>query len=335
MNDSDPIVIKQLDMELFGGCNFTCDMCPQSTGREKSFLRNLPIDLFKKSLDDAIQYGLEAVSLHGSGEPTLNKNMPEMVKIVKDRGLRCISFSNGYRLDEGLSRELIAAGLDLMRVSCVGYDRPSFKKWMGVDGFEQVRENVKTFVRLIDEMDGDTEMFLYHLITDIEQKDHEIEQYRRQWIDYTGAPGEIWLMHNWTGQYDSPYQREDITSQPVKRSCGRPFSPILQVRAGGLKKHKAAVVACCVVLGRDSEAVLGHLDDQSIKEIYNGDAFKELRAAHREGRFDDIPYCKDCDMLYDVPESLVWTNIPGRQYGKSSVAQDLDHREFAPEAAAE
>ena len=29
--------IRQLDMELAGGCNYSCEMCPQSSGREKEF----------------------------------------------------------------------------------------------------------------------------------------------------------------------------------------------------------------------------------------------------------------------------------------------------------
>ena len=35
----DPIRIKQLDLELNGGCNFKCEMCPQAEGREKDFLK--------------------------------------------------------------------------------------------------------------------------------------------------------------------------------------------------------------------------------------------------------------------------------------------------------
>ena len=73
------IEIKQLDMELNGGCNYKCPMCPQATGREKDFLRKLPFDVFKNVVDDAMQYGLDTVSLHGSGEPTLNRDMPAFV----------------------------------------------------------------------------------------------------------------------------------------------------------------------------------------------------------------------------------------------------------------
>ena len=40
-------LIRQLDMELFGGCNYKCVMCPQGIeqGREKEFKKspsNLP-----------------------------------------------------------------------------------------------------------------------------------------------------------------------------------------------------------------------------------------------------------------------------------------------------
>ena len=36
-------LIRQLDMELFGGCNYTCQMCPQGfeEGREKEFKKSL------------------------------------------------------------------------------------------------------------------------------------------------------------------------------------------------------------------------------------------------------------------------------------------------------
>jgi len=91
----------------------------------------------------------------------------------------------------------------------------------------------------------------------------------------------------------------------------------------------SAVVACCMVLGKDSSAVLGHLDSETIKEVVAGPAFTELRDAHKEGRFGDISYCKDCDQLYNLPNSLVWSNIPGRDYGQSKIVDGLDHRRFA------
>ena len=323
------IRITQLDLELNGGCNFKCEMCPQAEGREKDFVKKMPQDVMEKILDDAMNYGVKSVSLHGSGEPTLNPNMPDAVRAVKQRGLKCLSFTNGYRLNDKMSRRLIEAEIDVLRVSAIGYDRDSYHRWMSVDAFDMVRENVKGFGELNQEMGGSSEIHLYHLITDMDRKEEEAVGYRANWVDYTGAFAEIWLMHNWSGGYDSPYARSELASTVQPRSCGRPFTELLQVRAGGNAGHTGAVVACCMVLGKDSTAVLGHLDDQSIEEVVAGQAYEELRAAHREGRFNDIPYCKDCDQLFDLPESLVWSNIPGRVYGQSKIACDLDHRTFA------
>jgi organic radical activating enzyme len=322
----DDIRIRQIALEINGGCNFKCPMCPQSSGREKEFLRKLPFEVFTKIVDDGVQYGLEAVSLQGSGEPTLNRDMWRYVAYVKKKGLRCISLTNGYRLDAEMSESLIRAGIDNLRVSAVGYDRETYKKWMSRDAFERVRRQVKDFINLNDRLGGHSELSLYHLVLDPKRQDHEVAQYRRNWIDFAGARAEIWMMHNWAGTFGNiPYHRRNSE----RRSCGRPNAPYLYVRAGGLNGQHGAVVACCFTLGRDSEAVLGHLDRQTISEVVTGKPYDALRRRHDAERFDGIPYCKDCDQLYDCPESLIWTNIPGKEYGQSKALQDLDFRQYA------
>ncbi|HIJ84929.1 MAG TPA: SPASM domain-containing protein, partial [Magnetococcales bacterium] len=250
---------------------------------------------------------------------------------IKERGIQCVSFTNGLKLNETLAHRLIDAQIDILRVSAVGYDRASYHRWMSKDEYDLVRDNVRKFVQLNQQLGGRTEVHLYHLLTDVEQKEQETLWYRQNWAEFTGALAEIWMMHNWSGGMDGPYDRQKLAGSPQRRSCGRPFSPLLQVRAGGLDSHHGAVVACCMVLGKDSQGVLGHLDTQSIRDVVSGEPYDRLRSAHREKRFDDIPYCRDCDQLYDFSESLVWTNIPGRVYGESKVAKGVDHRNFGKE----
>jgi len=265
------------------------------------------------------------VSLHGSGEATLHREMPRFVEFVKRRGLTCIALTNADRLTDELGHDLLRAGLDVLRVSVVGPERESYYRWMGTDASHRVRENVRAFLRLRDEMSGHTEVTLYHLITNSDRITHEVEMYRRNWIDELGCAGEIWMLHNWGGSYqDLPYHRR----REKRRSCGRPHAPQLTVRAGGESGHHGAVVPCCFVLGQDSRAVLGHLDHQSIADVVAGPKYEELRRKHEVGDFDSIEYCRHCDQLYDAPESLVWSNIPGKEYGQSKYLQDLDFREW-------
>ncbi len=320
--------IRQLDIELHGGCNYECSMCPQSNnGREKNFKKLLPKELFFSIVDQCMELGLESISLHGSGEPTLCKYLPEAVKYCKDKGLKVVTFTNGSLLTEKLSKQLIDAGLDILRMSVIGYDNETYEKWMSKPNFELIRENAKRFTELAKETK--TELHSYHLILNEEDKEMEVKYYKENYVDYVGAKSEVWMIHNWAGTYDeTPYSRVHLISHLEKqmtnqRTCGRMFQPMLQVRAGGLDDHYGAVVSCCMTLGRDSEAVLGHLDTNTVKEIWNGSEYRHLRKMHIEGKWDEISYCKNCDQLYDFPESLVWTNIEGRKYKQSKTLDDL------------
>ena len=62
--------------------------------------------------------------------------------------------------------------------------------------------------------------------------------------------------------------------------------------------------------------MLGHFDSQTFEEIYFGKEYNDLRLKHEQGRFDEIPYCKDCDFLYDDSEVLIWSNDPTAKVGQ-------------------
>ena len=55
--------------------------------------------------------------LHGVGEPMLVKNLPRMVRYLKDRGTYVLFNTNGTVLNEKNGRALIEAELDELRVS--------------------------------------------------------------------------------------------------------------------------------------------------------------------------------------------------------------------------
>ena len=43
--------VERAVIEVNGGCNYTCQMCPQTDpGRHKGFLKKMPLDLFKRLL---------------------------------------------------------------------------------------------------------------------------------------------------------------------------------------------------------------------------------------------------------------------------------------------
>lgn len=315
-------LITNAGVEINGGCNYACTMCPQAEGREKEFLQKLPLSLFESICEQLQETGCKDINLQGSGEPLLNRNIDEYIKIATKYKIDCSIVTNGFLLTEEMADKLIDAELKHIRVSVIGYDRETYKKWMSKDAFKQVYRNCRAFIKKSER--SETFISSYHLILDDNKKQQEIDAYKMNWITPLNIQAEIWQMHNWGGLYNSPFKRE----APQKRSCGRPFAPYINIRAGGLEGKKGAVVPCCFVLGQDSKAVLGHLETESLLEIWKGTKFTELRKLHKEGRFDEIDYCKDCDQLYENPESLVWTNIEGKKYGQHKSNQDLNFLSF-------
>ena len=314
--------IDRAVIEIQGGCNYTCQMCPQThpdgtTGaRGKDWMRKMPLPEFERYVAECAEAGLNVVNLDGSGEATISLDLPEYISVVKKYGAQAVIFSNGYRMNGNFMQECVDAGLDFFRFSIIGYDYDTYKKWMNSENFYRVISNLHEMKRYVVRSKSDCVVATYHLILDNDNIDYEVEQYRKI-VKSANVSTEIWKMHNWSGVYDPDYQREG-----KKKTCGRPFSPDIVIRAGGIGGATGAVHPCCQVLGRDDEAVLGHGSINTLNEIWYGDKYNKLRKQHEMGDYPD--FCKDCDFLVDDPEVLVYTNHGRENYKMYGTKFNLD-----------
>jgi hypothetical protein len=177
---------------------------------------------------------------------------------------------------------------------------------MDVDNFDLVLSNLKEMQDYIKLEKKKCSVSTYHLITDNAKLDYEVSEYKKNVINKVNSLAYIWKMHNWSGNYNN----ENPRKKTDRRSCGRPFAPEITIRAGGEEGRTGALVPCCQTLGPPTEekSILGHMDKQTLEEIYNDTPYKKLIHAHKTKNFDEIDYCKNCDFLYDDPEVMVWTN---------------------------
>jgi len=298
--------LQRAVVEVFGGCNYSCEMCPQATGRGKDWTRKMPFELFEDVLDQVSEYGNPIINLEGSGEPTMAKDLPKYVEACTRRGLKSFMYCNGTNMRGQFMRDTIDAGLNFVRFSCIGYTPELYKKWMSQDRFDYVRNNAIETANYIKLSDSNCEISSYHLIIDNENIEYEVDQYRKNWIDPVECVGYIWKMHNWSGNWTPKYGR----AAPAKKTCGRPFAPEITVRSGGLNGLQGAVTPCCQTMGPPNEAdsVLGHFQNQTFEEIWYGEEYNKLRKAHEIGEWPS--YCENCDFLLEDPEVLIWSNDP-------------------------
>ena len=91
--------------------------------------------------------------MHGVGEPMLVKNLPKMVRYLKERGTYVLFNTNGTVLNEKNGRALIEAGLDELRVSLDAATAKSYLAVRGKDYFARILRNVRAF-RELQEREG-------------------------------------------------------------------------------------------------------------------------------------------------------------------------------------
>jgi|TARA_B110000093_G_scaffold153392_1_gene169099 MoaA/NifB/PqqE/SkfB family radical SAM enzyme len=301
------IKIDRAVIEVNGACNFDCTMCPQDKrvgGRHKGFLAKMNLMEFEDNLRDCKQHGMRVVNLDGSGEATLNRNLSMYIALVKKYDCQAVIFSNGFKMHGQFMKDCVDAGLDFFRFSFVGSNPEKYQEWMNNtrgSSYHIIKKNIEEMMAYVKETGSTCVVETYHLITDNANIDAELDEYKAL-VEELGCKTEIWKMHNWSGAYDIGDNKREGTT----KTCGRPFSPDVVIRAGGIDGGRGAVHPCCQVLGRDEEAVMGHTSHNTIEEIIRGPEYSALRESHRTGEYTD--YCGDCDFLLDDPETLVYTN---------------------------
>src|SRR5437763_15281436 len=93
-------------------------------------------DLFTSIVDEV--HDLARAVMHGVGEPMLVKNLPKMVRYLKDRGVYVLFNTNGTVLNDRNGRALVNAGLDELRVSLDASNARSYVKVRGKDYFNRI-----------------------------------------------------------------------------------------------------------------------------------------------------------------------------------------------------
>jgi MoaA/NifB/PqqE/SkfB family radical SAM enzyme len=134
-----------LYLETTNRCNLLCTTCPR-TYEELEPPADMKWELFT-SIVDQVPNLVRAV-LHGVGEPMLVRNLPRMVRYLKDRDVYVLFNTNGTVLNERNGRALIAAELDELRVSLDAANAESFKQVRGKNYFNRILRNVRAFRQL-------------------------------------------------------------------------------------------------------------------------------------------------------------------------------------------
>jgi MoaA/NifB/PqqE/SkfB family radical SAM enzyme len=164
-----------LYLETTNRCNLLCTTCPR-TYEELEPPADMSWDLFTSIVDQIPR--LHRAVLHGIGEPMLVKNLPRMVRYLKDRGTYVLFNTNGTVLNDKNGRALIEAGLDELRVSFDAANPESYRAIRGKNYFNRILKNVRAF-RELQEREGHNKPRVSAWLTGLRETIEELPDFVR------------------------------------------------------------------------------------------------------------------------------------------------------------
>lgn len=272
-----------LDIETTSYCNLLCVMCPRTIMvKEKTgYLEDveLPMDLYKRIIDEGAQNGLCSVKLQYLGEPLADSKIVERIRYAKDKGILDIMINtNATLLTEEMSHKILEAGLDDIFFSIDSIDPTKYNKIRIGAEYYSVIDNIKKFLKIKEEGGYKHVQTRTSMVVLPGTKPEEIKRYLDFWKPLVGIVGfDEWVDHSsGHGEY------EDYNPEFV---CAMPFQRMFILYDG-------RCTACCV----DSKRayVIGDANKQTITEIWHGEKLTKLRNAHITGHYRDIDMCKQC-----------------------------------------
>lgn len=298
-------------------CNIKCVFCPFHGKVKDGSLRKpeiMSFDLYKTIIDQLTEFPnkLRALIFCGRGEPTLHKNLPEMIRYAKEKNITdsIRLTTNGFNLSPELNRRLIDAGLDYMKISVPAIDKQTC---FDVTGVMFDLEKYIGNIRHLYESKGDN-MTIYCNIKNValggigrgEPIPVLAEQFYSMFdkiCDYCHIENivpqvirnltknelrEMWIENF---EWKSIYNFSDNFETSV---CERLFYHFTVNSIGN-------VFPCD--LNEKEGQLLGNVKNTTLQKIWNGDILNKLRIAFLKG---ETPLsCAECSVIkYDYPNNL-------------------------------
>jgi SynChlorMet cassette radical SAM/SPASM protein ScmF len=139
--------LKSIYFYLTEGCNLACRHCwiaPKFD--ENGTMPAIPVDLFRKVIDEAMPLGLKDVKLTG-GEPLMHPRFGELLEIIRRKDLGVTIETNGLLCTPEVATEIARLPNRFVSVSIDGSDKATHEWMRGVPGcFEKAKNAISNLV---------------------------------------------------------------------------------------------------------------------------------------------------------------------------------------------
>jgi MoaA/NifB/PqqE/SkfB family radical SAM enzyme len=139
-------------IDVTNSCNLRCPVCPVTIAMTRK-RGTMTMPVFRRIIDDFVgRPEKPEIFFNFSGEPTLNRLLPEFIAHAWRHGHKTFVSTNATRLTDPLARAMITAGLDRIYLCMDGFDAQAQESYRVNSNFTEVKANIETFVRVRREL---------------------------------------------------------------------------------------------------------------------------------------------------------------------------------------
>lgn len=266
-----------VDLELSSRCNLNCPMCYTITEEflSKVDRKYMEIELYKKVIDE-IAGKVFAVRLSLRGEATLNKHFIEAVAYAKKKGIQEVStLTHGKKFSGDYLRKAVEAGIDWITVSVDGMGE-TYNKIRRPLTWEATLGRLKEIKALKDELGVSKPVIKVQGIWPaIRENPTAYYEALEPYTDLIAYNPLIDYLHNDSQiVYEENFACPQLYQRLVVGSDGK-------------------VMMC----SNDEDALhpVGDAYQQTIHEIWHGDAMNKVREVHSHtDGFKELLVCRNC-----------------------------------------
>lgn len=276
-------------------CNFKCNYCSQAVGGVRD-ARILPWDDYCYIIDQIIdltngkEEKLKILRYIGNGEPLINKDTPDMVRLAVRHKLadRYEVTTNGSLLTHEMSDRLIEAGLTRLLISVQGISAERYQQICGyrVD-FDKFVEQIEYFY---NHSRNKCTVFVKTVETVLENKD-ETNKFYKIFDPIADQVSVENIIASSEGVDFSKILTNDEMNQPryntelIKKDVCDTLFMYMNIHSNG------DVDPCGCLY---PPLFIGNVFKTPLNKIWNGQVHKDIMMKHLCNRRNEIPTCSKC-----------------------------------------
>lgn len=285
-----------ISIEPTTSCNLSCPECPSGLKKFSRPTGMMSRDDFELILQQIGKY-LQYITLYFQGEPLLNKQFTEFVRMAKCKDIFTATSTNAHFLNRETAKDIIQSGLDRLIISLDGTDAGTYVKYRRGGDFKLVVENIRNMVNARKEA-GVKHPFIELQFLVLKHNQHQLDEIKKLGKELgvdkvtlkTAQVYEFEEGNDFIPDIDK-YSRYKKYPDGVYRIKNKLPNRCFRMWSGCVLSWDLRVVPCC--FDKDAVHQFGSMKTDTFDAIWRNSKYNTFRQQILKNRAE-IDICRNC-----------------------------------------